>query len=278
MDLAKLYSEFNNIDPEAYHALVVHGLAFAIRGHWHATRTLCRSALAVVDAIPEAAKNGRTGREAAYLMAIAERRLARNEEAMRSWARYIDMAKDRENPGADLDPRFASEHLAGEVVTAMLARLAGVPPKRQEVASHFVRDVLHRGQAILDRLAPKERPQIKAWVTRQVYVNVLGIALIAELDKAGVTSSWQGEFNALSHCLRERSLAPDGTGEYLDVYSNVIYQAATSLYDTDGGRKRAAMAALVSVTPTDFPLDKARVAAFKEVGLRSVSTVARLHH
>src|SRR5262245_55868761 len=97
LHIASLYIHFRVVVNENYHAFVIHALAFAIRGHWFGTKTLCLLALGVVDAIPKAERKMRTGREAAYLLAVAERRLAVDVKGLDRSLECLAMARQREN-------------------------------------------------------------------------------------------------------------------------------------------------------------------------------------
>lgn len=275
VDLKNLNSEFGGVDPEQYHALVVYALIYAIRGHWQGTRTLCLSALAVVDGIPPAARANRTGREAAYLLAVAERRVAREASQLDNSRRYLQMAERREHPNWPRDVRFMSEELACDVAALALGRLSRRSKEVTSISVGLVGAMLDRGQRILAQLDQETLGQVRNWVTRQVFSSVLGLALLVELDKPNSTLRWQDELNQVTAIFRKRRLAPDEAAKFRDVYSDVIYWAAQAVYEKDGGRRRLAAVPLGKVIPERFPLDQDRVAAYVTVGKRAAAGAAR---
>jgi hypothetical protein len=271
LDLHSLYSQFRSVDRENYHAFVIHALAYAIRGHWFGTKTLCLLAINVVDNIPRAERNNRTGREAAYLLSVAERRLAAIPEDLARARQYLAMARERENRGAPPDPRFASETLANDV--AVLNLRIGMSTDRVEAAEQAfssLRDVFSRGVSILDRMRKNELREVLAWVRRQVTTNVINVALLAEQYSAGAASGYARQIRALLSEFRDAGLAPDSSSDhrFQDALSNVFYWAASAVFSDDNSARKAAARELARVVPQELGIDPERIGAIRQLGIQ----------
>lgn len=243
-DLGRAYQELASGDPERYQAHLIHIQVYAARGHWFATRTLCRLALQISDRIPEDEKRGRRGREAAYFLAVAERRLARGlGDLDRARVALKQAMEERETPGTvDVDPRFRSEELALKVTTAQFERFGG----KTRPQSYHLDELLATARDILDRVSPSDPHSIRSWVRRQTTTNVLIAALLGTVD--GVHTPSEDESKQLVQLIEEfysASLAPDSPPDergvqYVDEVSSFIYAAAILEFHADPARREAA--------------------------------------
>jgi hypothetical protein len=120
VDISNTYAELAKVDASLYYAHLVHALAFATKGHWYPAKTLCRLALSTVAALPETERGVRRGREAAYLLAVSERRLAKDVNALVQARSDLMEAERREDHDKPRDIRFAGEELGLDVAEVNL--------------------------------------------------------------------------------------------------------------------------------------------------------------
>lgn len=231
-DLALMYEELHETDDSHYHAHVLHAFVHASAGRWFSARTLCRVALVVVDAIPEGSKGRRTGREAAYLMAVAERRLAVNAAGLSLAEVALNEAVRRAVGHEALDIRFFSEAFAQKV--------AGIQMKYfLESCGHpDVLPILNEALGLCDQaIATEQIRAARRWVVRQVATNSLILTLIAADDgnKKPQTVHLAREF---LRKLEQGNLAPilecdtDRKQLYPDEISDFVWLVATAVFES----------------------------------------------
>lgn len=239
LDVQALYKDMSPDDPDGYHALVIYAFAYAIRRHWYATRTFCRMAISVVDAIEPIHQKKRTGREAAYLLSSAYRRIASGENDLALARHYLQEARRREDPGARQDPRFDSEALAIAVTSMTLLRSGTGSASLGSVGA-----ILELGRQlsgaldILLGIETEELPEIRAWVTRQVFYNISVLALMSEVDARNSTAPFRPGLLAVLEKFRGARLAPEG-GVFPDEFTDMLYWAMVGLYDEVGKGEKA---------------------------------------
>lgn len=237
---ASLYSDLRHEDDSNYHAHVMHAFVYASSGKWFQARTLCRVALSVVDTIPESKREGRLGREAAYLMAVAERRLAASASKIELARKALELARDRcSGPAEANDVRFDSESFAQDVTELQLLHFKG-QGKPIDVG-RFVA----RAQELVDRVdRQREREEsVRHWVVRQSVTN----GLIASLFAALRGQRFQQEVGSIRNLLTRLSdeeLAPliDGAepdSPYPDEVSDFIWLLAAAYFGDQHLRARA---------------------------------------
>lgn len=273
-DLGAAYAALDSDgDPEHYHAHLIHAQVYAARGHWFATRTLSRLALRVSDRIPADQQRGRRGREAAYLMAVAERRLAQKAEDLQRAREALDLAQRKETPdNPRVDPRFRAEAMAVQAAALQFDRFhAGQP------SAYPLDDLLRQADGILGALSPEDPESVQSWACRQVTTNLLVIALLAEID--GLARPDAAQRVALQGFIagfRARHLAPDAPPHssqlvFGDGLSSFVYDVAVATFIDDAPRRAAALARLSADTPLGAgapPFEQARKALFlRHVGL-----------
>lgn len=273
-----LYSDLRLMDASNYHAHVIHALVFAGQGHWFATRTLCRIALRVVDDLPDSGRNYRTGREAAYLLAVTDRRLARNEtELLATRERMIDVRK-RENPSlagqsAQDDVRFDSEDFAREALTEQFLFFSS---KNTDSSKPF-QDYLSRAEEIVANAMAQHKVDklgdVKNWVIRQTVTNSLILALL-QVSRGRIRSNSvviHRRLLALIEFLPTNGLAPPsapGQAAFRDSLSDFVYWVAVFVF-TSNTRLRNVASAHVNTTkslgPSLLPFEKERLSLFKNL-------------
>lgn len=246
LGVERLYEELQETDATNYHAHVIHALAFAGKGHWFATRTLCEIALLVVDDIPTNQKNGRDGREAAYLLAVTERRIARFEADILNKAQpALGQSKKRAGTDAGVmdDVRFNSEEYAQEVTLLQFRIFAGGATVDQlSRTSIELQSWLGRAVTIMDKALEKHKKdnlgEIKNWVLRQTATNSLIVAILAEAQLVGAVSQSPSleVVRKIIHRTGEEGLAPividekRPLKEFRDTVSDFVFCVAIALF------------------------------------------------
>jgi hypothetical protein len=261
-----MYKGLASVDPSNYHAHLIHALAYAIKGHWFATRTLCRVAIGIVDALPDDQKRRRRGREAAYLMAIAERRMARSVTDLDLAADILTDAQRRENPETKhMDARFESERLALDVAR-MNFQVFAKNSFRQ--AAEALDNVMSRGRALLERIKSDELPEARQWVRQQVLVNVFDVVLLAFEADAEYARARGAEVRWFIRILEEHRRDQDDGVSTWDDLAEFVCNAAVAVFDDNPSSRAAAQA---SVQSAEFPIflkfDFARGRLFKTLAL-----------
>lgn len=261
-DLAKMYTDLNK-DTGDYHAHVLHAFVYASTGRWFSARTLCRIALLVVDLMPQSVAGLRTGREAAYLMAVAERRLAIDDIGLKLASEALNdaiararkgAANDPRRKGEPNDPRFASEALAQRVARRQIAQLkdsataaAGDPRPDLEEALGLTLRVMNG----------EEVSSIRRWVVRQAVTNGLLAALLA-VDAGRHSPQTVGAARNLIITLEVELLAPKlpsalGPDQlFADEVSDFVWLIAVAHFDS-APRSTEARAMLADWRPSKQP-------------------------
>jgi hypothetical protein len=273
INLGDMYSGLAISDDSQYLGHTIHALAYAAKGHWKATRTLCRIALAVVDALPDMSKGKRRGREAAYLMAVAERRLALVAKDLEEARRYLKSARDREDREVRAeDSRFLSEAIAIEVAEVNFQCFIGKERKSGlaelgKIVPAAVDQVLQR----IEEESAESRQSTREWARQQVLTNVLNLALVAILG----SESGDLPSDILQHVRRYVATANeklfhggiDRTWDPTwDEVAKFICLAAAVVFSPAPDGRKAARDKLENVTfKTYLPFDKQREKAFRKL-------------
>jgi hypothetical protein len=232
VDMRPLYEELAREDGSTYRAHVLHAFVYASAGRWFTTRTLCRTALVIAEPLG-AAPAVRRGREAAYLLAVAERRLAIDEAGISFARKALQQARDRCDTLAERDdPRFASEQLAQDVGLLQLRYFGhGVRPQGSAAPELMERAlVLAYGAA----RRTTEEPSVRRWIVRQSVTNGLVVGLVAAdagLRQPQVT----GHARKLIELLAQEGLAPalDGAPQlYADEISDFVWLVAVAQFES----------------------------------------------
>jgi hypothetical protein len=205
IDLQDLYQTLQNEDESNYSALVIHAFIYASSGRWFSARTLCRVALLVVDALEPAQRGTRSGREAAYLMAVAERRLAISISKLELARAALKDALDRCVGEAEKqDPRFKSEMLAQDVTRSQMAYFGTAHAKAEDAIP-----TLNRASQICEQVLrdQRETQSIHSWVIRQAVTNGLLSALM-EAESGMRRPPTIGHSRKLIGLLEQEKMAP----------------------------------------------------------------------
>jgi hypothetical protein len=258
-------------DNEHYHARLIHAQVYAARGHWFATRTLSRLALRVVEHISPAMRNGRVGREAAYLMAVAERRLARrlaDLDHARSALLQAKMLDSSDRSQDSEDPRFISERLAQRVTQLQFERFE---VRNQSLQIYPLAEILVEVKHIIDCLSQADPVSVQSWVKRQAITNALLVALLAKIDNVNSPDDIQiNDLILLMQQLRSAHLAPDSDPDennivFGDGLSSFVYDVAAVVFSSESNRRAAALRRLRADSPLGRgapPFEQARKELF----------------
>lgn len=254
VDLIGMYKTLSKEDDSNYLAHTVHALAYATKGHWHAARTLCRVAIAVVDQIPAEEKGSRKGREAAYLAAVATRRLMQGLGDLKIASELLDEAVRRDDYGRH-DLRFDSERWA--IVTAKHhlryfndENIPDVPTLEETVAGL---------KAVIDSSVEEDDEKCRNWIQRQALTNLFNIVFIA--TAGNTVSSKSGEWSESYFDLFEEVTA--STPE--DQLARTTFEMAYALWGGESGkRRRYARSIITHSLPIILSFDKARQERIRE--------------
>lgn len=249
-DLQQMYVALSKSDSSHYHAHVLHAFVYASTGRWFSARTLCRIALLVADSLPPMIADRRTGREASYLMAVAERRLAVNAQGIQFASKALSEAKRRAF-GIDVDdPRFASEALAQQITLTQIDYFNG----RLKILPDAV-PLLTEAKRLCDFAVSIEIPRIvKRWVVRQASTNGLIMAILS-VDLGQRKPQVVGLARDLINFMEKEYLAPSclsqttATQKYADEISDFIWLVAVTLFDSSQQRASDARSSLENWIP-----------------------------
>lgn len=236
--LHKLCRQVENVDPSGYHIHVVHALAFATKGHWHATLTLATIAMEICRHIPEADRGFLRGREAAYLACIATRRSAQSLSDLERAGEYLEQAIGLDNPGSQEDIRFTSERLAIETRRHYFDRFCG---EKGLTVGGIVATIKALQHLISD--SRKESSEwVKHWVRRQSLTNCFSLLLILrEMRGSNEVLGAKALRNSLADfqtVLLDKSVH-DSKPEH-DPYAHMICDIATAVWEINPVMRKAA--------------------------------------
>jgi hypothetical protein len=258
LDLHRLFAELDKVDSSKYTSHVIHAIAYATKGHWYATRTLCLIALPIANDLRSDPADQRRGREAAYLLAVSERRLARSVADIDIARGHLAQAMERQDPGADRDLRFESERLALDVAAFNFRHY--VDGERVD-ALVVGTEVLGRGTALLRDVELEPVPEVALWVAQQVVTATLNMALAAT-GASGVRheriAGVDKVLAAVNHQPKWREAIAD------DPVAEFMYVAACAVFEDNAvGRRHAARRLATLSFPCTRPYDEKRAAAFR---------------
>ncbi|MFZ2302487.1 MAG: helix-turn-helix transcriptional regulator [Gallionella sp.] len=175
VDLVKMYGDLASWDESNYLAHVIHALAYASKGHWLATISLARLAVAIRDCIPADDRGERRGREAAYLASVAVLRISEDVKGLKDAQVWLDQARFRDPGNCDL--RFDSQALAIRRRKYFVEHFLDDtrPPKINELA-----DACRELRELIKRIESDEKNiKVQAWLLRQCLTNLFLVGLLA---------------------------------------------------------------------------------------------------
>ncbi|HVZ16077.1 MAG TPA: hypothetical protein VG897_03095, partial [Terriglobales bacterium] len=283
VDLKAMDASLSKEDNSNYHTLVIHGLAFATKGHWYAARTLCQVAIKVTDFMSEEQQQGRKGREAAYLLAVATRRLAASRIDLDEAAAMLEDAYRRETAGASEDCRFVSEDIAIRAarlnfdvflpLEAPQYPIGHAAGQRISIASTKIFEL---SIAARDLAEKDDEERIRRWVLQQLVVNVLGTALICYRFGIPIES---GVWSVVVQFLRvgqDISEGPVDRRHNWDDVCRLVYLTAYAVFGSDQSVRNAASADLDKLSFVPYaPFDRERDRHFREMVRLSVQQKPR---
>lgn len=269
-DPVAMFGRLHQMDTSNYHSRVLLAYVFACTAKWFQVRTLCYVALLTVDSIrTKEPKDKRDGREAAYLLAVAERRLAINTAGVEHARQALAEARARDRRGPDL--RFEVEDFAQRMVRVQLETYFG-----QGQVDHG--DVANELQLALDfaaRAKVEERGVIRRWVARQSLTMGLILAVLAraaEVKPAPEAALVQRILDVLQNDQQAPTLTTSEPEQrYPDAVSDFVWLVATNIFAADQSRRENARLALEreyrwpSEEPPPTPVERARHKHFLKI-------------
>jgi len=248
VDLVKMYNALAEQDKSNYLAHTVHALAYATKGHWHATRTLCQVAIAVADQLPVEERGSRKGREAAYLAAVATRRLMRNVSDLESASAMLAEAIKRDEYGHH-DLRFDSERWA--IVTAKHHLMYFNDVKIPDVPT--LNETLAELKGIIDASSEKRNEDCRNWILRQSLTNLFNVRFIATRSNTIPHESIEWVAPYLDMFEKVTASTPE------DRLARVTFEMAYALWGSDSSkRKDYARKVITHDLPIALPFEKMR--------------------
>lgn len=270
LNIAEMFSQLSSVDESNYHGHLIHALAYATKGHWHATDTLCKIALRTANELPKDPRELRRGREAAYLLAISKRRLARSVENLVIARQYLQEAQNRENDGATTtDLRFLSEALAIDVAKLNFGYFLNDP---ECAVAKDSAAILRDATELLSNIDSDPVPDCRSWIRQQTSTNALNTGLILH-NVNGPLSAKTLTFirEVLSHLA---SSSGTDSVDLKDMVSEFIFSAARSVFDEDPSARAEALDKVNKLRlPANLPFDKPREALFRAMAKDGVGAV-----
>jgi len=259
-ELLELNKKVEEADKSLYHAHVIHALAFAVKGHWHATITLAKIAMAISDNLPETERGFRLGREAAYLACIATRRSARNRSGLDNANEHLKEAIRRENPGWANDIRFSSESLAIKTRYIYFDLFC----ESRQIDKDIFSDTVHKLNDLIYEAEHEQNMRVKVWVQRQNLTNYFTLLLIARYhslkDKIPVGDDIIIPLAIFQSVLRDIFTHKHKLED--DPYATLICNISTAIWDPNDEKRKcardAASKALSGEQKAFMPYDKER--------------------
>lgn len=264
LDLEHIHTMLAQLEPHHYLSNVIHALAYATKGHWYATQTLCRIALRIIDSLAPEQRKTLKGREASFLLAVAERRQAQKVEALDQAAQWLKEARTRLELGRDKDMRFESEDLAQAIARLNFSRFVG-PCKPDQVLKQ-ARELMERATELLMlsldvRITPE--PHVRDWVGQQVLTNLFNVSLIARELAPGHPQAEALVRRALD-CLRDMPSCASAMKD--DQVAHFIHTAAAAVFAEERSTRAEARLRLKELPfPLARPFDREREALFRRL-------------
>lgn len=246
-DFIKMEEKVRQSDKSGYQARVLTAYVFACADLWFQVRPLCWAALLAAPANPNNANGDhRLGREAAYLLAVAERRLASSIEGIQNARAALEEAKKRNHNPSDL--RFDSEALAQNVTEIQLNLYSNNPTEQKIEWINLVAKFL----VIIEKSSLETPSIVRRWIIRQCVTNGLLLCLMAH-DLQASPSQITGHARKLLKTLANEDLAPslqlateNYQQKYADSTSDFVWLVSTAIFDSRAPRREAAKKSLQS--------------------------------
>lgn len=228
VDLVKMYGDLASWDESNYLAHVIHALAYASKGHWFATISLARLAVAIRDCISTEDRGERRGREAAYLASVAVLRISEDVKGLEDALFWLDQARSRDPDNCDL--RFDSQALAIRRRRYFVEHFLDDtrPPKINELA-----DAYRELRELIKRIESDEKNiKIRAWLLRQCLTNLFLVGLLAVRSAEKVSCVDPVDCRRL---LPKFDEVTSGRSEHS--FSRHVYKYAFAMFGEDDSRR-----------------------------------------
>ncbi len=236
-ELKQIYNDIVREDKSLYHAYMIFGLLFSLKGYWQPASSLAERAIQIADGIRakhgdayDPKKERRNGREAAYLVAVAKRRLIRDIADLDKAAKFLEQARVRiSDDGSDFVIRFDSEDLAIATRRILLEYYCG---QVGDSPTPDILEVMTRISAIVERCGQERRAEVRDWVSRQSAVNYLNLLVILysarrQLDEAS-------EMHRKMLDLLGARIEKDANCIANDPHACITYLVGVAILDRDG--------------------------------------------
>ena len=243
LDVRQIYTTLEPVDPSNYHTLVIRALAYAGTDHWFGALTLCLTAIQICDRIPKTQRGLRLGREASYLLAVAERRLAEQPSDIDKARKALDQAVRRDEASNNvIDCRFVSERLAQDAWLLQFSFYVDHCTDNMETEP-----LLFELNKTLLYAETTAQGATQSWVIRQTATNALFVAFIGLQTKSRPFAELTGK--AMLEKLTEYALSPDcpqvvDGGPYCDAISDLAYWVGMALWSSDEAARDTASVCL----------------------------------
>lgn len=268
--LKEIYKDITEQDRTKYHAYLIFALMFSLKGFWQPVSSLSERAIQIADGIQ--ADSGSTfdqkksllkGREAAYLAAVAKRRLIRDATDLDKAASFLDEARRRISGNAsDFPIRFESEELAIATRRILLEHYCALVssdfpvPKTLEVMERTVR-LIREGEN-------EARTDVRNWIIRQGainYLNLLVVQYVKGEDIREKSSDHRRILNMLPPLIEDKTAADS------DPHACMIYLVGLAILSDDDSEFLRASARFECFMDThgQMPYDAKRRMIFKKI-------------
>ncbi|MFC2032608.1 hypothetical protein ACFLUS_04520 [Chloroflexota bacterium] len=257
-DLVKLRNELQVKDKYRYYSHVIYSLAFMIKGHWKASSTLAKIALAICDTIPNEERGVINGREAAYLACIAFRRAAKKRTDLVDATYYTTQAKKRDTSSGSTDIRFEAEELSIKVRDCYFK----IYIENDLEISETVISILQEMSSIIIKCEAETVEKIRLWVLRQTLTNYFSLLIVA-IDKKIVSDIDKDKVIAQLSTFKEVIEKYNDYNMEDDPLAHLIYFISMAIWgDNKQEYNEKAWSLSKSISPTTNPYDKLRFDSF----------------
>lgn len=196
-------------------------------------------------------------------MSVAYSHTAGKESVLATAERFLDDARRREDFKPDI--RFECHALSLEIARLSLERFGSNRATLNSVAASIeLGSKLPLAVGLFNSVPGEPLKEVRKWVTRQAFINVASLALMAELDSAMSALRYRKELLDIMNLFSTAKLAPDKDGRYRDELSDFLYWAMVVLFDNLHDAA-AARDELLRVNLERFGRDAVRLSAFRDL-------------
>lgn len=263
-ELYALNKAVESKDKDLYHAHLVHSLAFMVKGHWNASLTLAKIALAISDNLDASVRGVRRGREAAYLACIAARRSVSDRSSLETAYKYLDEAIRREEPGSPEDIRFKVERLMLDVRCYYFELFC--EEKILDISN--VTNTVQKLYCLFLDSKNEDNERVKLWVQRQILTHFFTLLFI--LRDANDIDIIVNKIDILACVSHYEDLIKRFGSHYHkpedDPYATLVSNISIAIWSTDNNerisKKEIGLKYISDINPSS-PYDSSRIELLK---------------